>query len=125
MIEITKAISIPIKNSPSLKAVCLAEFPSFIFGAHVFTQMLIGFGLKTNFIAGCIDNSPQKQGQRLYGTSLQVSSAEDIFKKYKKVNIFGAVANYTEEIDNGLQKWRNQIGEKKWFLNKSYAKSRE
>jgi hypothetical protein len=102
-----------------------SEFPSFIFGAHIFTQMLIGFGLKTNFIAGCIDNSPQKQGQRLYGTSLQVSSAEDIFKKYKKVNIFGAVANYTEEIDHGLQKWKNQIGEKKWFLNKSYAKSRE
>ena len=96
-----------------------SQFPSYVFGAHVFTQMLIGFGLKTNLISGCIDNSKTKQGLRLYGTPLKVFSAEEVFQKHNKVNIFGAVANYTDEIDRGLQKWENQINEKIWFLNKS------
>ena len=99
-----------------------SEYPSYVFGAHIFTQMLVGFGLKTDFIAGCIDNSSKKQGLRLYGTSLSVSSAKEVFETHRKINIFGAVANYTDEIDNGLQNWRNQIDEKKWFLNKSYLK---
>jgi hypothetical protein len=102
-----------------------SEFPSYVFGAHVFTQMLIGFGLKVNLINGCIDNSEKKQGLRLYGTQLKVFSAEEVFQKQDKVNIFGAVANYTDEIDRGLQKWKNQINEKHWFLGKSVEKKRE
>jgi hypothetical protein len=100
-----------------------SELPSYVFGAHVFTQMLVGFGLKSNLLAGCIDNSSKKQGLRLYGTSLRVSSAKEVFERHGKINIFGAVANYTDEIDNGLQKWKNQINEKKWFLNRTFAKS--
>ena len=100
-----------------------SELPSYVFGAHVFTQMLIGFGLKSNLLTGCIDNSSKKQGLRLYGTSLRVSSAKEVFERHGKINIFGAVANYTDEIDNGLQKWKNQINEKKWFLNRTFAKS--
>jgi hypothetical protein len=100
-----------------------SAFPSYIFGAHVFTQMLIGFGLNSNLLTGCIDNSPKKQGLRLYGTSLNVYGTEEVFEKHSKVNIFGAVANYTDEIDNGLQKWAKQINEKKWFFNRNFKKS--
>jgi hypothetical protein len=99
-----------------------SKVPSYVFGAHVFTQMLVGFGLKSNLLTGCIDNSSKKQGLRLYGTSLRVSSAKEAFEKHGKINIFGAVANYTNEIDNGLQKWKNQINEKKWFQNRAFAK---
>jgi len=48
--------------------------PIYLFGAHVFAQYLIAFGLNTNSIVCLIDNDPNKQGKRLYGTSLMVQS---------------------------------------------------
>ena len=46
----------------------------YLFGAHVFAQYLISFGLKTEKIICLLDNDSNKQGKRLYGTSLQVAS---------------------------------------------------
>lgn len=48
--------------------------PVYLFGAHVFSQYLIAFGLDTGPIVSLLDNDPNKQGKRLYGTPLQVSS---------------------------------------------------
>jgi hypothetical protein len=95
----------------------LSQIPTYIFGAHVFTQMLIGFGLKEDLISGCIDNSQNKQGKRLYGTSLIVCSPEVMFQKNKTVNIIGALANYTSEIEKDLSRWENQINSIYWFSN--------
>ena len=47
-----------------------------IFGAHIFSQYLLCNGLNTKRIVGILDNDPQKQGQRLYGTSIGVFSPE-------------------------------------------------
>lgn len=49
---------------------------AFVFGAHVFTQMLIAAGLDTSRLSACLDNSRLKEGQRLYGTSLMVTRPE-------------------------------------------------
>jgi hypothetical protein len=48
--------------------------PIYLFGAHVFAQYLIAFGLETSRIVSLLDNDPKKQGKRLYGTSLTVQS---------------------------------------------------
>ena len=48
--------------------------PVYLFGAHVFAQYLIAFGLDTSKIACLLDNDVNKQGRRLYGTNLLVRS---------------------------------------------------
>ena len=45
----------------------------YIFGAHIFTQYLIEFGLNNEFIC-VLDNDVKKQGQYLYGYDLIVNS---------------------------------------------------
>ena len=48
--------------------------PAFLFGAHVFSQYLIAFGLDTRRIDCLLDNDPKKWTKRLYGTGLRVDS---------------------------------------------------
>ena len=48
--------------------------PIYLFGAHVFAQYLIEMGLKIESIVCLLDNDPQKEGKRLYGTALYVKS---------------------------------------------------
>jgi hypothetical protein len=48
--------------------------PIFLFGAHVFSQFLIAFGLDTKHLVCIIDNDSNKNGKRLYGTNLFVKS---------------------------------------------------
>jgi hypothetical protein len=46
----------------------------YLFGAHVFSQYLINFGLKEEKIKFILDNDKEKQNKRLYGTNLKVIS---------------------------------------------------
>ena len=46
----------------------------YLFGAHIFSQSLIQLGLKTSRILYLLDNDPNKQGKRLYGTDMIVKS---------------------------------------------------
>ena len=48
--------------------------PIYLFGAHVFAQYLIEFGLNIDRIVCLLDNDIKKQGKRLYGTSMIVES---------------------------------------------------
>jgi len=48
--------------------------PVFLFGAHIFSQYLISFGLDESKIRCILDNDNNKQAKRLYGTKLQVAS---------------------------------------------------
>jgi hypothetical protein len=50
------------------------ERPLYLFGAHVFAQYLLAFGLKTDKVISLLDNDPKKHGRRLYGTRLGVQS---------------------------------------------------
>lgn len=69
----------------------------YLFGAHLFSQYLIGFGLNTEKMAGILDNSPMKQGKRLYGTNFSVSSPKILAGK-GPVNIILKAGIYNEEI---------------------------
>ena len=74
---------------------------NFIFGAHIFTQYLLGFGLDQDMFTNVLDNDPSKQNNRLYGTSLSVSSPQILKNMINPVVVLKA-AMYTEEIKNDI-----------------------
>ncbi|MBA4317331.1 MAG: methyltransferase [Flavobacterium sp.] len=69
----------------------------YLFGAHIFAQYLFEFGLNKNKIVGLLDNSPLKQGKRLYGTQYIVESPL-VLGKDKKVGVVLKVGIYRDEI---------------------------
>jgi len=56
------------------KSISMTNKPVYLFGAHIFAQYLIAFGLDVSCIHKIIDNDPHKLGKRLYGSSLMVDS---------------------------------------------------
>ena len=77
----------------------LKEFDGevYLFGAHLFSQYLIAFGLNQEKIIGILDNSELKIGKRLYGTNLKVFHPNEI-KEKEKVAVILKVATYRDEI---------------------------
>ena len=74
----------------------------FLFGSHVFSQRLLEFGAnKIKNLAGVIDNNPNKQNLRLYGTSLITYGPEILADRPATVLVRSA--QYTNEIVNQLQ----------------------
>lgn len=69
----------------------------YLFGAHVFAQYLISFGLDVSRVECLLDNDPNKQGKRLYGTSLYVASPEILQDILSPVVILKAGV-YNDEI---------------------------
>ena len=73
----------------------------FLFGAHIFSQFLIQFGLDVENIVSILDNSPLKQNKRLYGTKLNVSSPSCL-KNYKSPVVILKAGIYNEEIKKDI-----------------------
>ena len=71
--------------------------PVYLFGAHIFSLYLIAFGLNSSKIEAILDNSPLKQGKRLYGTELKVLSPQAL-KNIKDPLIILKAGLYNEEI---------------------------
>jgi len=78
-----------------------SENPVYLFGAHIFSQTLIQFGLETDSIVSILDNSSIKQGKRLYGTGFTVESPK-ILKDKGPVNVILKVASYDAEIKKDI-----------------------
>ncbi len=78
-----------------------SKHPIYLFGAHIFSQYLIAFGLSTDKIVSLLDNSRIKQNKRLYGTNLFVESPA-ILKDKGKVNVILKAANYNDEIKKDI-----------------------
>ena len=74
----------------------------YLFGAHVFAQYLIGFGLDTSRIESLLDNDPNKQGLRLYGTHLMVASPKILADVDNPVVILRAGV-YNDEIEKDIR----------------------
>ena len=77
------------------------SWPVYLFGAHVFSQYLISFGLDTSQIIGIIDNDSAKQGKRLYGSKLKVFSPK-VLDKVKNPVIILRAGVYNEEIRSDI-----------------------
>ena len=84
----------------------------FLFGAHIFSHYLIGFGLSTEKIDSILDNSPIKIGKRLYGTKLKVQSPK-ILSNYKKPLVILKAGVYNDEIKKDIL---NNINSKTKFI---------
>lgn len=92
--QLIKDINSKIDNSNNQK-------PIYLFGAHIFAQYLIQFGLNTNRIVCLLDNDPEKQGKRLYGTSMKVESPT-ILKNIEAPIIILKAGVYNNEIKKDI-----------------------
>lgn len=79
----------------------LNNIPTYIFGAHIFSQSLISLGLTHDSIVGILDDSVAKQGKQLYGYNLTVYSPQ-IISSLKNVNVVLRAGKYQEQIKNNL-----------------------
>lgn len=77
------------------------EDPVYLFGAHIFSQYLIAFGLDLARIVCILDNDHKKQGKRLYGTSLQVETPH-ILKDIPRASIILRAGAFQSEIKNDI-----------------------
>ena len=75
----------------------------YLFGAHVFSQFLINFGLNQNKIKCILDNDEKKQKKRLYGTNLLVKSPKILSDEKKGIVILRSGV-YNNEIKNDILK---------------------
>ena len=73
----------------------------YLFGAHVFSQFLLNFGLKENKIKCILDNDEKKQDKRLYGTNLKVYSPK-ILKSVRNATVILRSGVYNNEIKNDI-----------------------
>lgn len=75
--------------------------PVYLFGAHVFAQYLLAFGLKTGKILGLLDNDPNKHGKRLYGTDLTVFSPQ-VLRELPNPAVILKAGVYNDEIKTDI-----------------------
>ncbi len=69
----------------------------FLFGAHIFSQSLISFGLDSSKISAVLDNDKNKNGKRLYGTNLMVRIPDTIASE-KSPTLIVRAGLYSSEI---------------------------
>jgi len=79
----------------------------YLFGAHLWSQNLISFGLNIKKIKNILDSDINKQNLRLYGTNLNVVSPEII--KDRECIVILNVSAYYEEIKPMLKKLSNKV----------------
>lgn len=78
-----------------------ASGPVYLFGAHIFAQSLIGFGLDTTRIVCLLDNAASKQGRRLYGSTLMVH-APALLRGVPDPLVILKAGMYNEEIKKDI-----------------------
>ena len=74
---------------------------TFIFGAHIFTQFLLKFGIDESLFSCVLDNDKKKIGNRLYGTSLKINSPK-VLKDHDSPLVVLKAAQYTDEIKHDI-----------------------
>ncbi len=91
-IKIVDEIEEQVPNYPGNK---------YIFGAHIFTLYLLGFGLKEEYFLNVLDNAPSKIDRRLYGTNLMVKSPKCL-KEHDEALLVLRAGAYTDEIKKDI-----------------------
>jgi 2-polyprenyl-3-methyl-5-hydroxy-6-metoxy-1,4-benzoquinol methylase len=82
---------------------CVSRSPSsvYIYGAHIFSQILLEFGLDKLNIKGVLDNSNLKIGKRLYGYDFEVFSPS-VLQKEKNPTLIIRAGAYQQEIKDEI-----------------------
>ncbi|WP_320153881.1 hypothetical protein [Campylobacter lari] len=73
----------------------------YLFGAHLFSQNLIYSGLDISKVVNILDNDPNKQEKRLYGTHLYIKSPQ-ILKNKNNVLVILNAGVYNDEIKDSI-----------------------
>ena len=73
----------------------------YLFGGHIFSLYLFGFGLDESKISCILDNDVNKQGKRLYGTSLLVKSPM-LLKDAEDAAVILSAGIYNQEIKQDI-----------------------
>jgi len=82
----------------------------FLFGAHVFSQFLIAFGLDVFCVDSILDNDIRKQGKRLYGTDFIIKSPAILHNEVDPIVILRAGV-YNNEIKRHILENMNPLTE--------------
>ena len=77
------------------------DLPVYLFGAHIFSQYLISFGLDTSKIVCLLDNDIKKENKRLYGTFL-ISKNPKILKDVSEALVILRAGVYNDEVKNDI-----------------------
>jgi hypothetical protein len=80
----------------------------YIFGAHIFSQMMIFNGLNKTKIAGILDNDKLKIGSYLYGTNFKIYNPS-ILKKINNSCVILKAGSYNEEIKKQILQINRKI----------------
>ena len=80
----------------------------YLFGAHIFSQTLLQFGLDANKIVCILDNDINKQKKRLYGTDLIVESPEAL-RGVEQGTVILKAGVYNEEIKKQINEINSNI----------------
>lgn len=91
------------------RAVAMHRGTSFLMPASVYTQTLLASGLKEKRFEAVLDNAPQKQGQRLYGTALQVLAPADALVTADNPLVVLNGGAHSAEIIRGLRTLREDV----------------
>jgi 2-polyprenyl-3-methyl-5-hydroxy-6-metoxy-1,4-benzoquinol methylase len=86
--------------------------PVYLFGAHVFSQFLIGCGFPSDRAVAVLDNDPHKQGRRLYGTPLAVAALAvlaEVNPPTPSAAVIVRATHYTAEITEQLRTLAPQV----------------
>ena len=78
-----------------------SDVPVYLFGAHIFSQFLLAFGLQAEGIETVLDNSPVKISRRLYGTDFIVQSPE-VLRDVSSAAVILRAGHYNEEIKKNI-----------------------
>lgn len=81
---------------------------TFLFGAHIFSQYLLQFGLSEKNIKNILDNSELKNKKRLYGTKLLVENPE-VIRNSSKPAVILKIGAYREEVMKQLKEINPEV----------------
>ena len=80
----------------------------YLFGGTGFSIYLIIFGLKTDKIVYILDNDPEKEDKKVYGTNFIVKNPR-IIKDKNNVAVIVKAASYQQEIEKQLYQLNNKV----------------
>lgn len=75
----------------------------FLFGAHIFAQSLFNFGIDQTNVISLLDNDPNKQNKRLYGTNCRVQSPKCLIGLDQPLVLLRG-GSYSDEIKENILK---------------------
>ena len=80
----------------------------FLYGAHIYSQILLSFGLDQCNIISILDNDDHKTGKRLFGHEYTVNKPS-IIKNYDNPIVINKMGAYTQEISKQLHEINSKV----------------